>query len=119
MSILCEQEEDHEPEDVDPEPNLLQSEETVGMQDKDLRSMKDALLIETSEMLGVRSLALICLRPHLFLSLPHLFLHLFLIATPLSLITTPLSHCHTSFSLPHFFLSLLHLFLIATPLITG
>lgn len=40
---------------TDTDPALLQelAEQPTGMQDTDLRSMKDQLLIETSEMLGV------------------------------------------------------------------
>ncbi len=42
-------------ESVEPDSELLEeiAEEPKGMHDTDLRSMKDALLIETSEMLGV------------------------------------------------------------------
>lgn len=42
---------------TDTDPALLQeiAEQPTGMQDTDLRSMKDQLLIETSEMLGVRN----------------------------------------------------------------
>lgn len=40
---------------ADPDPELLQelADQPTGMQDTELRSMKDQLLIETSEMLGV------------------------------------------------------------------
>lgn len=46
-----------EPMEADP---TTAEEEPVGtrMHDRDLRSMKDALLVETSEMLGVSSLSI-------------------------------------------------------------
>lgn len=52
---------------ADPDPELLQeiAEGPVAMQDQDLRSMKDKLLIETAEMLGVNLLtAEVLLRKH-------------------------------------------------------
>jgi len=44
---------------AEPDPELLQelAEGPVAMMDRDLRSMKDKLLIETAEMLGVSLLA--------------------------------------------------------------
>lgn len=46
----------------DPDPELLEelADQPTGMQDTQLRSMKDQLLIETSEMLGVGSSVCAC-----------------------------------------------------------
>ena len=54
FNIACIQN-DHGDFVPDPDPELLQelADQPTGMQDTDLRSMKDQLLIETSEMLGV------------------------------------------------------------------
>jgi hypothetical protein len=52
-------------ESVEPDSELLEeiAEAPQAMQDTDLRSMKDALLIETSQILGVSGVSVQC--PHL------------------------------------------------------
>ena len=53
--MLCAQNEEDMAQVVEPDSDLLEEivEAPVVMQDKDLRSMKDTLLIETSLILGV------------------------------------------------------------------
>lgn len=51
------QPDDDQDPSLDPDPALLQeiADAPTGMRDKDLRTMKDALLIETVQLLGVRA----------------------------------------------------------------
>ncbi len=61
VCVCVQQEEDEEVVAIvsEPDPELLQeiAEGPVAMVDQDLRSMKDKLLIETAEMLGVNMLS--------------------------------------------------------------